>query len=50
MTVRPSTSWLRLLLLFSVAGFIEAALYGHVAAFTPLYLPKLGVTQDAVAW
>ena len=49
MSARPATSWLRLLLLFTAASFIEAALYGHVAAFTPLYLPKLGVLQEAVA-
>ncbi len=36
-------SWLRLLALFAVAGFIEAVFWGQIIAFTPLYLPHLGV-------
>ena len=43
------TSWPWLLFLFSAAGFIEAAFWGHVGAFTPLYLPGLGVPVDEVA-
>ncbi len=49
MSVRPATSWLRLLLLFTAASFLEAALYGHVSAFTPLHLPTLGVSKEEVA-
>jgi MFS family permease len=48
---RPGVSWLWLLVLFTVAGFIEAAFYGQVSAFTPLYLPRLGIPQaDVLTW
>ncbi|MGH2375135.1 MAG: MFS transporter [bacterium] len=49
MSARPATSWPRLLLLFTAASFLEAALYGHVSAFAPLHLPRLGVLRDEVA-
>lgn len=49
MSASPATSWLRLLLLFTAATFIEATLYGHVSAFTPLHLPGLGVLRQEVA-
>lgn len=43
--------WGWLLALFTVAGFIEAVFYGQMSAFTPLYLPKLGIPQaDVAAW
>ena len=36
--------------LFAIAGFFEVASYGQVTAFTPLYLPRLGVELAAVAF
>lgn len=49
---RISASWIWLLILYSIAGFIEAAFWGQMGSFTPGYLPKLGITDpDAVkAW
>ena len=44
-----SSSWLWLLTLFTFAGFIETVFYGQMNAFTPLYLPKLGVPLADVA-
>jgi DHA1 family multidrug resistance protein-like MFS transporter len=44
-----SQSWVWLLILFTVASFVEGAFYSQINAFTPLYLPKLGVPQDQVA-
>lgn len=44
-----ASSWLRLLVLFSAAGFIEASFWGHVGAFTPLHLPQLGVPAAEIA-
>ncbi len=40
--------WHRLLLIFSVACLIESAFYGQVGAFTPIYLPKLGLPLASV--
>lgn len=45
---RPVPSWPRLLVLFTVAGFIETVFWGQVGAFTPLHLPRLGVPQAEV--
>ncbi|MGA9191472.1 MAG: MFS transporter [Anaerolineales bacterium] len=45
----PSGSWIWLLALFTLASFVEGAFYSQINAFTPLYLPKLGVPQDQVA-
>jgi DHA1 family multidrug resistance protein-like MFS transporter len=43
--------WIWLLFLFTYAGFIEAVFYGQMSAFTPLYLPQLGVGKaDVAAW
>ena len=53
MTQRPHapSSWLWLLALFTIAGFIETIFYGQISAFTPLYLPSLGVPEpDINAW
>jgi MFS family permease len=47
-TTRPPSSWLWLLTLFTVAGFAETMFYGHMMAFTPLYLPQLGIAPVAV--
>ena len=46
-----ASSWVWLLTLFSAAGFVEAAFYGQMFAFTPLYLPRLGIAEaDVPAW
>src|SRR5256885_15578995 len=37
-------------ILFAIAGFFEVATYGQVTAFTPLYLPRLGIELVAVAF
>ncbi len=37
-------------ILFAIAGFFEVAAYGQVTAFTPLYLPRLGIELVAVAF
>lgn len=49
--MRTGNSWRYLLTLYTVACLIEAMFLGHMGAFTPLYLPKLGVApQDVAAW
>ena len=46
-----TTSWLWLLTLFTVAGFFESAFWGQLLAFTPLYLPQIGVAAgDVPLW
>lgn len=48
---RTSDSWIWLLALFTVASFVEAIFWGQMTAFTPLYLPHLGIPPAAVpAW
>ena len=47
---RPISGWVRMTVLFAIAGFFEVATYGQVTAFTPLYLPHLGVELAAVAF
>src|SRR5450759_2165218 len=45
------SAWQWLLALYTLAGFVETAFYGQIFAFTPLYLPHLGVAQkDVAAW
>ncbi len=40
-----------MLVLFSLASFIEVIAYGQLAAFTPLYLPVIGVAPaDVPVW
>ena len=46
---QKQASWLWLLTLFSAASFIEVVVYGQLGAFTPLYLPQLGIPTEAVA-
>jgi MFS family permease len=46
---RPPSSWIWLLALFSAAGFAETLFFGQLGAFTPLYLPQLGVPAREVA-
>jgi len=41
--------WTWLLALFTFSSFIETIFYGQIGAFTPLYLPNLGVPADQVA-
>jgi MFS family permease len=48
---QPPSSWIWLLMLFTVAGFIETVFWGQMSAFTPLYLPHLGIPpEDVAAW
>src|SRR5204862_201120 len=47
---RPISGWVRMTILFAIAGFFEVATYGQVTAFTPLYLPRLGIELIAVAF
>ncbi len=46
---RPPSPWSLLLALFTGATFIEALFWGQTTAFTPLYLPHLGVPPVEVA-
>jgi len=49
MSTRSSrSSWIWLLVLFSVAGAVESAFFGQIASFTPLYLPQLGISSEQV--
>jgi DHA1 family multidrug resistance protein-like MFS transporter len=48
--MRPISGWVRMTVLFAIAGFFEVAAYGQVTAFTPLYLPRLGIELAAVAF
>ncbi len=49
---RVIDSWIWLLILFSLASFIETIFWGQMGAFTPGYLPQLGITDpnDVKAW
>jgi DHA1 family multidrug resistance protein-like MFS transporter len=47
LTSLRSSSWVWLLVLFTVAGFVEAAFWSQMVAFTPLFLRELGVTTIA---
>jgi len=47
-TARLRSSWVWLLVIFSFGSFIETIFYGQLTAFTPLYLPHLGVPADQV--
>jgi len=44
-----SQSWIWLLGLFTVAGFVEVVFWGQVTTFTPLYLKQLGIPVDEIA-
>jgi DHA1 family multidrug resistance protein-like MFS transporter len=48
--MRPVSGWIRMTILFAIAGFFEVVAYGQVTAFTPLYLPHLGIELVAVAF
>jgi DHA1 family multidrug resistance protein-like MFS transporter len=42
-------SWVWLLVLFTAGAFFETVFYGQLTAFSPLYLPYIGVRPDQVA-
>ncbi len=42
-------SWQWLLALFTFASFVETIFWGQMSAFTPLYLPHLGVPAGQIA-
>ncbi len=46
---KQGISWIGLLSLFSMAGLVETFFYGQLSAFTPLYLPKLGIIGVGIA-
>jgi DHA1 family multidrug resistance protein-like MFS transporter len=49
--LRTGSSWRYLLTLYTVACLIEAMFLGQMGAFTPLYLPQLGIApQDVAGW
>src|SRR5437899_11597146 len=50
MKMRPISGWVRMTILFTIAGFFEVAAYGQVSAFTPLCLPHLGIEAATVAF
>jgi MFS family permease len=50
-SLRAGSSWRYLLTLYTVACLIEAMFLGQMGAFTPLYLPRLGIApQDVAGW
>lgn len=48
-SLRTGASWRYLLTLYTVACLIEAMFMGQMGAFTPLYLPQLGIAPQNVA-
>jgi hypothetical protein len=46
--LRAPVTWVWLLSLFTAAGFVEAVFFGQINAFTPLYLPALGIAPADV--
>jgi hypothetical protein len=50
-SLRAGSSWRYLLTPYTVACMIEAMFLGQMGAFTPLYLPQLGIApQDVAGW
>src|SRR5258707_9985883 len=48
---RPGNDWRALLALFTLAGVVESQAFGHLGAFTPLFLPQLGVAgREVPTW
>jgi DHA1 family multidrug resistance protein-like MFS transporter len=45
---RENTSWPVLLILFTFAVLVDAAFFGHAAAFTPLQLAAIGLSPQQV--
>jgi DHA1 family multidrug resistance protein-like MFS transporter len=46
---RTEASWVSLLTIFTFGSLVETIFYGQLSAFTPLYLPKLGIAPASVA-
>lgn len=44
-----SSPWIRILAIYTLAGLAETMFYSQLIAFTPLYLPVLGVEPEQVA-
>lgn len=44
-----SSRWVALLSLFTLGSFVETIFFGQLGAFTPLYLPRLGIQAGEVA-
>lgn len=51
---RPATArndWRKLLVVFTLAGIVESQAFGHLSAFTPLFLQQLHVAPEQIpAW
>ncbi len=47
--VEKQNAWIGLLAIYTFGSFIETIFFGQLTAFTPLYLPKLGISPDSVA-
>jgi len=45
--VRIQSSWQWLLLIYTFASLVETIFYSQMLAFTPLYLPQLGVSDES---
>jgi MFS family permease len=45
---RPRNDWRILLLMFTLAGVVESQAFGHLNAFTPLYLQQLHVPRRQI--
>src|SRR5579884_3179117 len=44
----PANDWRTLLLLFTLAGIVESQAFGHLGAFTPLFLQQLQVSPAQI--
>jgi MFS family permease len=50
-TSRPANNWRVLLVFFVLAGIVESQAFGHLGAFTPLFLQQLDVAPaDIPTW
>jgi MFS family permease len=50
-STRRGNNWRTLLLLFVLAGVVESQAFGHLGAFTPLFLQELHIPQhDVPTW
>src|SRR2546429_6964222 len=48
--MRPISGWVRMTVLFAIAGFFEVTAYGQLTASRPSSLPRLGIELAAVAF
>jgi hypothetical protein len=46
---RHRNDWRVLLALFIIAGIVESQAFGHLSAFTPIYLDTLGVPPEQIS-